>query len=91
MILFLYLVQRLSAADRVDVLYFLRFLLRTLTFSLLLLNFRENYVNCDSQHVFNHPRQVNLQELARFFDARVRVDFNQPYIEVFVKHEIVPK
>jgi len=46
-------------------------------------------VHSDSQHVFNHSRQVPLEQVGALFDAGVGVYFNEPHVEVLVKDEVV--
>lgn len=57
----------------------------------IFLYFRESSINCDSEHIFDHSRQKNFQELTWFLNAWICVYFNEPNVEVFIKNEIVSK
>ena len=50
---------------------------------------REDHIDCQLQHVFNHAWQDSFQKIARLFQAWIRVDFDQPRVEIFIQDEIV--
>ena len=50
---------------------------------------REDHIDCEFQHVFNHTWQDSFQKIARLFQAWIRVDFDQPRVEIFIQDEIV--
>lgn len=58
---------------------------------LLLLEVGEHLVHTELEQVINHSRQVNFQNGGALLDARVRIHFNQPHVEVLVYYEIVPE
>ena len=51
--------------------------------------FRKDHIDGQFEHVFYHAGQQTLEELARFLQARVRIDLDQPGVEVFVEDEVV--
>ena len=51
----------------------------------------EIWVDGKFEHVIDHSRDVPGQQLWRFFETRVRVDFNQPGVVFAIQNEVVPK
>jgi len=44
-----------------------------------------------SKHILDHPWKKYLEQLARFFNAWIGVDFDKPHVEIFVEDEIIPE
>jgi hypothetical protein len=51
----------------------------------------EDLVNCQFEHVINHPRNQHLQDRTAFLDGRIGVYLDQPYLIGFIDHEIIAK
>ena len=50
---------------------------------------REGDIDCELQHVFDHAWQQAFEQLARLLQARVRVHFDQPRVELLVEDEVI--
>ena len=50
---------------------------------------RKNDINGQAHHVFNHSWKEAFEELTGLFEAGVRVDLDEPAIEVLVKDEVI--
>ena len=84
----------------IEVLSFLRnlrwrgscaFLILATFFALADSALREHNINCQLKHVLNHSRKQLLKQLARLFEARIRVHLNEPAVEVLIQDEVIPK
>ena len=60
-----------------------------LIFESLLVYPGERSIYSDPEHVLDHPGEENLEELAGLLDAGVRVDLDEPDVEVLVEDEVV--
>ena len=52
---------------------------------------RKCHVEGELEGVVQHSWQILTQQGTRLLQTRVGVDFNEPWLQVFVYHEIIPK
>ena len=52
---------------------------------------REQRIEPNSERILYHNRDYAIKKRATHFETRIEVNFDKPWLELFVKHEIKAK